>query len=67
MPYRLKEIGLYLNGEELMSAVIYEKISNGSISTVANYSFEEAQELAVQLEAGAFPLKLTQQEMGNIE
>lgn len=53
-----KYLGIYINGEYVMHATVSEAISGGQCSISGNYSYDDAYELAVQIQAGSFPLQL---------
>lgn len=51
-------LGIYINGEYVMHASVNEAITGGSCTISGNYSYEDAYNLAVQIQAGSFPLEL---------
>lgn len=53
-----KVLGIYVNGEYLMSANVNETISGGSCTITGDFTYDEAYDLAVQIQAGSFPLDL---------
>ncbi len=61
-----KNLGIYINGEYVMHASVGETISGGQCSISGNYSYDDAYELAVQIQAGSFPLQLNMRESSTL-
>lgn len=63
-----KTMGIYINGELYMEPTVDEVITGGEavISSQKGYSYEEAYELAVSIQAGAFALELSVNEWETI-
>lgn len=61
-----KYLGIYINGEYVMHASVSEAITGGQASISGNYSYEDAYELAVQIQAGSFPLQLNMRESSTL-
>ncbi len=51
-------ISIWINGEWVMSPTVNAVISNGKAVIEGNYSYEEAYNLATQIQAGAFDVEL---------
>jgi len=60
------EIGIYVNGEELISPTVNTAITDGVAIITGKYTYEQANKLAVQLKAGAFELLLTPKQTSTI-
>ena len=61
-----KNLGIYINGEYVMHASVSETISGGQCSISGNYSYDDAYALAVQIQAGSFPLQLHMRESSTL-
>lgn len=61
-----KYLGIYINGEYVMHASVSETISGGQASISGNYSYDDAYALAVQIQAGSFPLQLNMRESSTL-
>ncbi len=61
-----KYLGIYVNGEYVMHASVNEAITGGQASISGNYSYDDAYELAVQIQAGSFPLQLNMRESSTL-
>lgn len=61
-----KYLGIYINGEYVMHATVNETISGGQCSISGNYSYDDAYALAVQIQAGSFPLQLNMRESSTL-
>lgn len=62
-----KPLYTFLDGELLQVATVNEKISGGRGNITGNFDLQEAQEIAIQLNAGALPLSVNlveQREVG---
>ncbi len=53
-----KTIAIYLDGEIISSPVVQSKIENGEAVITGSFTFEEAQDLAKRLNAGALPVPI---------
>ena len=53
-----KQLGIYVNGELLMAPNVNETISGGTCTIEGDFTYDEAYDLAVQIQAGSFPLDL---------
>ena len=53
-----KQLGIYVNGELLMAPNVNETITGGTCTIDGNFSYDDAYDLAVQIQAGSFPLDL---------
>ncbi len=51
-------IHIYIDGKLLISPRVQARISNGSARITGNYTYEEANNLAIRIQSGALPLKL---------
>jgi preprotein translocase subunit SecD len=54
-----KLMPIYLNGKLLMNPVINQPIPNGQAVITGNFTYPQAQALAIELNSGALPLKLS--------
>ncbi len=54
-----KLMPIYLDGKQIMNPVIDQAILNGQAVITGSFTFPQAQALAIQLNSGALPLKLT--------
>lgn len=61
-----KNLGIYINGEYVMHASVSETISGGQCSISGKYSYDDAYALAVQIQAGSFPLQLHMRESSTL-
>ena len=61
-----KYLGIYINGEYVMHASVGEAISGGQASISGQYSYDDAYALAVQIQAGSFPLQLYMRESSTL-
>lgn len=61
-----KYLGIYINGEYVMHASVNEAISGGQASISGKYSYDDAYALAVQIQAGSFPLQLNMRESSTL-
>lgn len=61
-----KYLGIYINGEYVMHATVSQAISGGQASISGNYSYDDAYDLAVQIQAGSFPLQLNMRESSTL-
>ena len=61
-----KNLGIYINGEYVMHASVPEAITGGQASISGNYSYDDAYALAVQIQAGSFPLQLNMRESSTL-
>ena len=61
-----KYLGIYINGEYVMHASVNEAISGGQASISGQYSYDDAYALAVQIQAGSFPLQLNMRESSTL-
>lgn len=61
-----KYLGIYVNGEYVMHATVSEAITGGECTISGNYTYDQAYELAVQIQAGSFPLRLIMEESNTI-
>ncbi|MFI3228648.1 MAG: protein translocase subunit SecD [Bacillota bacterium] len=59
-------ISIYINGELIMSPTVNSTITDGEAVITGGYTYAEANELAVQLQAGAFEVSLTVQQVSTI-
>lgn len=61
-----KKIGIYVNGEMIIEPTVNTAITDGNAIITGNYSYEQANRLAVQLKAGAFEVLLTPKQTSTI-
>lgn len=61
-----KTLGIYLDGEELLSPTVQSAITTGSGVITQMQSAEYAQTVAAQIQSGALPLELTQQKVDTV-
>lgn len=61
-----KYLGIYVNGEYVMHATVQEAITGGNCTISGQYTYDQAYELAVQIQAGSFPLELKMEESNTI-
>ncbi len=59
-------IGIYINGEEIMSPTVNSAITNGQAVITGNYTQAQATEIATRLRAGTFAVTLTPEESSTI-
>ena len=52
------KIGIYINKELVIAPSVSQAISGGSASISGKYTYEQAYDLAVKIQAGSFPLEL---------
>lgn len=53
-----KQLSIWINDEFVIAPSINSAITTGSASISGNYTYDQAYELAVQIQAGSFPLTL---------
>ena len=53
-----KTLGIYINGEEIMSPTINTAITDGQAVITGNYTYQQANQIATQLRAGTFAVSL---------
>ncbi len=61
-----KTLGIYLDGEELLSPTVQTAITNGSGVINGMGTAERASKIAAQIQSGALPLNLTQQKVDTV-
>ena len=61
-----KNIAIYLDGQQIMNPTVNSAITDGNGMIEGNFSYEQAQALAIQIQSGALPLTLTQQKVDTI-
>ena len=61
-----KTIGIYLDGNEVVSPTVNTAITGGSGYIEGSYTYEQAHTLAIQIQSGALPLTLVQQKVDTI-
>lgn len=61
-----KTLGIYLDGEELLSPTVQNAITTGSGVITQMQSAEYAQTVAAQIQSGALPMELTQQKVDTV-
>ena len=61
-----KRISIYLDGQEIMSPTVNTAITEGRGIIEGNFTQEQAQSMAIQIQSGALPLTLTQQKVDTI-
>lgn len=61
-----KTLGIYLDGEELLSPTVQSAITTGSGVITQMQSAEYAQTVAAQIQSGALPMELTQQKVDTV-
>lgn len=61
-----KTLGIYLDGEELLSPTVQTAITNGQGTITGMGTAERATKIAAQIQSGALPLKLTQQKVDTV-
>lgn len=61
-----KTLGIYLDGEELISPTVQSAITDGAGVISGMGSMERAQTIAAQIQSGALPLVLTQQKVDTV-
>jgi protein-export SecD/SecF family membrane protein len=61
-----KKIGIYVNGKKLIEPTVNTAITDGHAIITGNYTYEQANKLAVQLKAGAFEVLLTPKQTSTI-
>lgn len=61
-----KKIGIYINGKMLIEPTVNTAITDGNAIVTGNYTYEQANKLAVQLKAGAFEVLLTPKQTSTI-
>jgi preprotein translocase subunit SecD len=54
-----KYMPIYIDGKMIMNPVIQQPILNGQAIITGNFTFQQAQDLATELNSGALPLDLT--------
>lgn len=60
------KIGIYINKELVIAPSVSQAISGGSASVSGNYTYEQAYDLAVKIQAGSFPLELKMTESNTL-
>lgn len=61
-----KALNIWINGEWKLGPTVNSVISNGRAIITGNYSYEQASELAISIQAGAFDVVLTMVESNTI-
>lgn len=61
-----KNLGIFLGGEFLMAPTVNDTIPNGQAVITGNYTYDQAYQMAVQIQSGAMPVELDLRESGNI-
>lgn len=61
-----KQLAIWVNNAFLIAPKVNETISGGQCSISGNYSYDDAYALAVQIQAGSFPLTLKMSESNTI-
>lgn len=61
-----KTLGIYLDGEELLTPTVQSAITTGSGVITQMQSAEYAQTVAAQIQSGALPMELTQQKVDTV-
>lgn len=61
-----KNLGIFLGGEFLMAPTVNDTIPNGQAVITGDYTYEQAYQMAVQIQSGAMPVELELRESGNI-
>lgn len=61
-----KTIGIYVNGEKIIEPTVNTAITDGNAIITGNYTYDQANKLAVQLKAGAFEVLLTPKQTSTI-
>ena len=61
-----QSISIVLDGETIMSPTVQSEITGGSGVITGSFSYDEAHNLAIQIQSGALPLTLTQQKVDTI-
>ena len=61
-----KTLAIYINGEEIMAPTVNAAITDGQAVITGNYTQAQANELALQLRAGTFAVKLNPEESSTI-
>ena len=56
--YKGKKLSIYIDDKELMDPTINEEIANGSASITGNFTYEQAYEYQVKIQAGITAVKL---------
>lgn len=59
-------IAIVLDGKQLMAPTVQSQITGGSGVITGNFTYEEAHNLAIQIQSGALPLTLVQQKVDTI-
>ena len=61
-----KQLSIWINDEFVIAPSINEAISTGSASISGNYTYDQAYDLAVKIQAGSFPLTLKLDESNSL-
>lgn len=61
-----KALNIWINGEWKLGPTVNSVISNGKAIITGNYTYEEANNLAISIQAGAFDVELTMVESNTI-
>ena len=61
-----KTIGIYVNDKLIIEPTVNTAITDGNAIITGNYSYEQANQLAVQLKAGSFEVMLTPKQTSTI-
>ncbi len=61
-----KNIAIHLDGEELMAPVVNQAITGGEGTIEGNFTAEEAERMAIQIQSGALPLDIRQDRVDTI-
>ena len=61
-----KKLAIYINGEEVMAPTVNETITGGNAVITGNYTQQQANDMAVKLQAGTFAVELTPEENSTI-
>jgi protein-export SecD/SecF family membrane protein len=54
-----KSISIWINGSEIMTPTVNEAITNGEAVITGNYTYDNANEISLQIKAGTFEVPLT--------
>ena len=61
-----KKLAIYINGEEIMASTVNTAITDGNAVITGNYTQQQANDLAIKLQAGTFAVSLTPEENSTI-
>lgn len=61
-----KQLAIFINSEFVIAPSVSSSITGGSASISGNYSYDDAYNLAVQIQAGSFPLVLNMVESSTV-